>query len=109
MYTLAYCMERPPRCGAVWRRPAVPKATALYEDLRGDLTNGRWAPGARLSELELVRHYSVSRTPIREALARLEQDGLLERRGSSIYVRERSADEVIDIYRARVYLEGAVA
>ena len=89
-------------------QPASSKTLNLYERLRDDVTAERMAPGSRVSELDLGRRYEVSRTPIREALARLEQDGLLERRGSGIYVRERSPDKVIDIYRVRVYLEGAV-
>jgi DNA-binding GntR family transcriptional regulator len=97
-------MEKSPKDA----QPASPKTLNLYERLRDDVTAERMAPGSRVSELDLGRRYEVSRTPIREALARLEQDGLLERRGSGIYVRERSPDEVIDIYRVRVYLEGAV-
>ena len=84
------------------------KTLSLYERLREEVSAERIAPGARVSELDLGRRYEVSRTPIREALARLEQDGLLERRGSAVYVRERTPDEIIDIYRVRVYLEGAV-
>jgi DNA-binding GntR family transcriptional regulator len=86
-----------------------PKTLALYERMRDDVTAERMAPGSRLSELDLVRRYEVSRTPVREALARLEQDGLLERRGSALYVKERSPDEIIDIYRVRIYVEGAIA
>jgi DNA-binding GntR family transcriptional regulator len=89
--------------------PAVPKSVALYEQLRKALSGGELAPGSQLSEVDLCRQYDVSRTPIREALARLEQDGLVERRGSVLHVRDRSADEIIDIYRVRIYLEGAIS
>jgi DNA-binding GntR family transcriptional regulator len=81
----------------------------LYEQLREALADEQLSPGSRLSEIDLCRRYEVSRTPIREALARLENDGLLERRGAALYVRDRTADEIIDIYRVRVYLEGAIA
>jgi DNA-binding GntR family transcriptional regulator len=82
---------------------------ALYERLRSAVAGGELRPGTRLSEVDLCRIYEVSRTPIREALVRLEQDGLVERRGSALFVRDRSADEIIDIYRVRVYLEGAIS
>ena len=87
----------------------TPKNLALYERLRAALAEEEFPPGARLSEVELCARFDVSRTPIREAMARLEQDGLIERQGSALYVRDRTADETIDIYRVRVYLEGAIA
>ena len=86
-----------------------PKSVALYEQLRTMVANGQLAPGTALPEVDLCRQFEVSRTPIREALARLEQDGLVERRGTVLYVRARTSDEIIDIYRVRVYLEGAIA
>jgi DNA-binding GntR family transcriptional regulator len=89
--------------------PSAPKTMALYERLRAGLADDEFPPGARLSEVDLCSRFDVSRTPIREALARLEQDGLIERRGSALFVRDRTADETIDIYRVRVYLEGAIA
>lgn len=82
---------------------------ALYERLRAALAKEEFPPGGRLSEAELCARFDVSRTPIREALARLEQDGLIKREGSALFVRDRTADETIDIYRVRVYLEGAIA
>ncbi|BBG03850.1 MULTISPECIES: GntR family transcriptional regulator [Pseudonocardia] len=85
------------------------KGFALYIQLRDDVVNGRYPPGTRLSESSLGREYGVSRTPIREAIARLEHDGLLLRQGAYASVRTRSAEEVIDIYRIRVILEKAIA
>jgi DNA-binding GntR family transcriptional regulator len=87
----------------------VSKTLAVYAQLSDELIDGKWLPGQRLSELELVRRYEVSRTPIREALVRLEHDGLIKREGTAVYVRERTPDEVLDIYRVRVFLEGAIA
>jgi DNA-binding GntR family transcriptional regulator len=89
--------------------PSPPKTIALYERLRDALAEEEFSPGARISEVDLCTRFEVSRTPIREALARLEQDGLIERRGSALFVRDRTADETIDIYRVRIYLEGAIA
>jgi DNA-binding GntR family transcriptional regulator len=88
---------------------STPKNLALYERLRSALADEEFPPGSRISEVDLCARFDVSRTPIREALARLEQDGLIERQGSALFVRDRTADETIDIYRVRVYLEGAIA
>lgn len=85
------------------------KAAQLYHQLRTDLVAGRFTPGQRLSEASLGREYGVSRSPIREATVRLEHDGLIERQGMVIRVRNRTADEIVDIYRVRVFLEGAIA
>lgn len=85
------------------------KSETLYLMLRDDILAGTFEPGARLSESSLSRHYGMSRTPIRDAVARLEQDGLVERYGMMARIRERSPEEVIDIYRVRVMLERAIA
>lgn len=85
------------------------KAEQLYERIKADLVAGRLTPGQRLSEASLSRQYGVSRSPIREATIRLETEGLMERRGMVVRVRERSPEEIVDIYRARVFLEGALA
>jgi DNA-binding GntR family transcriptional regulator len=77
--------------------------------IRADVVGGRLQPGQRLSESELSRQYGVSRSPIREALASLERDGLVERRGPAAYVRQRSEEEILDIYAVRIYLEGMIA
>lgn len=85
------------------------KAAALYERLKSDLIHGRLTPGQVLSEASLSREYGVSRSPIREARLRLEHEGLVERDGMLVRVRRRSFEEIIDIYRVRVFLEGAIA
>jgi DNA-binding GntR family transcriptional regulator len=89
--------------------PLPRKNVALYERLRTALAAEEFPAGSRISEIDLCARFDMSRTPIREALVRLEQDGLIERRGSALFVRDRTADETIDIYRVRVELEGAIA
>src|SRR3954470_12079871 len=49
-----------------------------YQRLRDAIVDGTLAPGERLKDAELTRWLGLSRTPVREALARLEQDGLVE-------------------------------
>jgi DNA-binding GntR family transcriptional regulator len=78
-----------------------------YEQLKEAIYLGELKPGQHLVETALAQAFNVSRTPIREALTRLEQDGLVVRTGSGLTVRERSPGEVLDIYEVRVLLEGA--
>ena len=52
-------------------------ARAVYQKLREEITTGALPPGAPLREIPLARRFGVSRTPVREALRRLEQDRLL--------------------------------
>lgn len=89
--------------------PAAVKSRQLYEQLRGDLVGGRFGPGEKLSELALVNRFGVSRTPVREALARLEQDGLLRREGAHFLVPIRTMDEILDLYDVRAQLSAFIA
>jgi GntR family transcriptional regulator len=75
------------------RASPVPFYFQLAELLEQEIASGRWEPGARLpSEPELCEQYGLSRTTIRQALARLEQRSLIERlKGQGTFVRrERS-------------------
>lgn len=85
------------------------EAADPYRSLREDIVDGRLAPGEQLTEMQLAARLNVSRTPVREALRRLEQDGLVERAGRGMRVRRRSPEEILEIYEARVVLEAAVA
>ncbi|SCL26940.1 DNA-binding transcriptional regulator, GntR family [Micromonospora pallida] len=80
-----------------------------YQRLRRELIEGRYRPGTLLLETAVSADHGVSRTPVREAMARLEQDGLLERAVRGYRVRTRSPEEVLDVYEARIALESHVA
>jgi DNA-binding GntR family transcriptional regulator len=80
----------------------------IYDRLYDDLIAGEW-DDAPLVEATLATHYGTSRTPVREALRRLEQDGLVERSTRSLRVRARSPEEILEIYDARIALEGLAA
>ncbi|MGN8130108.1 GntR family transcriptional regulator [Paenarthrobacter sp. 22069] len=84
-------------------------ATPIHQRLREDVLASVFAPDEPLTEAKLTERYGASRTPVREALQRLEQDGLLERRGKAVVVRTHSAEEIIDIYESRIILEQAAA
>ncbi|MBM9465678.1 GntR family transcriptional regulator [Nakamurella leprariae] len=77
-----------------------------YAELRAALLAGRHRPGSVLLETAIAAELEISRTPAREALVRLTQDGLLQRRGRGFEVRIRTVDEIVDIYDARIVLEG---
>lgn len=80
-----------------------------YSQIRDRIISGELKPGAPLVETSLADEFGVSRTPIREALRRLEQDGLAERVGRRMKVRGRSPSEILEIYEARVAMESAAA
>lgn len=78
--------------------------------LREQILNGELAPGERLLELALVERLGVSRTPIRSALTRLAEEGLLEEMSGGGYaVREFTVRDIEDAIEARGSLEGMAA
>ena len=78
-----------------------------YEFLKSSVLSGHFNPGERLTEEHLAKKLGVSRTPVREALHKLESEGLikaLETRG--FIVSRDSKDEVEDLFELRAILEG---
>jgi DNA-binding GntR family transcriptional regulator len=84
-------------------------SSEVYDRLRAGIVTGEYEPGAPLVELALAEHYGTSRTPVREALRRLEQDGLVERGDRGMRVRTRSPEEILEIYEVRIPLEATAA
>ncbi|MQA98290.1 MAG: FCD domain-containing protein [Streptosporangiales bacterium] len=84
-------------------------AREVYERLRQEIQRGELPPGTALREIPLAERYGVSRTPVREALRRLEHDRLLEAGDRGLRVRTPSPEEVVQVYDARILLEGAAA
>ncbi len=79
----------------------------IYSRLKTEITSLTLEPGAVLSELETAIRYDASRTPVREALHRLAQEGLIERRGRHYVVRQFNWHEVQHLYELREGLEKA--
>ncbi|BDG60985.1 GntR family transcriptional regulator [Caldinitratiruptor microaerophilus] len=82
---------------------------AVYSVLRRAILDGSLPRGERLVERELAQKLGISRTPVREALQRLEVEGLAEkypRRG--LVVSGMSRQDILDIYEIRAALEGLV-
>jgi DNA-binding GntR family transcriptional regulator len=86
-----------------------PKMPSLYHQLLEEVLEGDLRPGEILVESALGKRFGVSRTPIREALRMLEQDGVLERVNRGMRVRQTSSEEVLEIYGVRTILEAAAA
>ncbi len=84
-------------------------AKAVYQQLRDEITSGALLPGSPLREIPLASKFGVSRTPVREALRRLEQDRLLVPGDRGMLVRAIDPHEVIQIYELRVVLEAEAA
>ncbi len=75
--------------------------------MRAALLDGEYLPGDRIYEATIAQALGVSRNPVREAVRRLQQDGLLDVRPHyGIYVTTVPAEEIEDIYRIRGALEG---
>ncbi|MFC6013574.1 GntR family transcriptional regulator [Nocardia lasii] len=87
------------------RRGRVSLAERVYEELRHDLATGTLQPTERLRAERLAQRYGVSRTPVREALARLEADGLVQRHTDGLYLYRPRLDELDELYELRIVLE----
>ncbi|MGH3246927.1 MAG: GntR family transcriptional regulator [Trebonia sp.] len=81
----------------------------VYERLSDEIVSGQLEEGAPLVEATIATRYGTSRTPVREALRRLEQDGLVERGDRGLRVRGRGPEEILEIYEVRILLEAAAA
>lgn len=81
-------------------------ADQVFEKLENDIIQGVYPKGEILTELRLVEQLGVSRTPIREALRRLEQEHLIEDAGKGSRVIGISEDDVKDIMEIREKIEG---
>ena len=86
-----------------------PQQTDAYSLLLEAIDVGTFKPGDRLVESELADRFGVSRTPIREALQRLETQSLLARDGRSLIVASLDHNQMAELYVVRRELEGLAA
>ena len=85
--------------------PSLPETVHLW--LRSAILDGRYQPGEMLRQEDLAARLGVSRVPLREALQRLEGEGLVvlqPRRGYAVVSLD--LDEIVEIFRVRTFLEG---
>lgn len=90
--------------------PEPPHGRSVYDRVIAEIRSGALGPGARLTEADLAERLAVSRTPVREAIRRLEAEGLVThvpRVGATI--RTLSYPEIMELYEMRTVLEAAGA
>ena len=88
----------------------IPRGEIAYQKLLSAIQHGTLKPGTRIREVEVAEMFGISRTPVRDAIRRLESDGLLihiPRQGAVI--KQLDHREVIELYEIREVLEGTAA
>lgn len=81
-----------------------------YQELKRIIVDGQVTPGEKLNEGELAKALGISRTPVREAINRLEREGLVQvfpQRGA--FVTQLSKDDIYELFLIREKLEGLAA
>jgi len=90
--------------------PSQSSGEAAYAALLSALREGTFTPGDRLREEDVAERLGLSRTPVREALRRLESDGIVEHRPRiGAVIRSLSHAEVVELYEMRMVLERTAA
>ena len=84
-------------------------ADQVFDKLENDIIQGVYPKGELITELKLVEQLGVSRTPIREALRRLEQERLIADTGKGSLVLGITEDDLLDIMNIRERIEGLAA
>jgi len=84
-------------------------ADAVYTALRRRILDGKLAPGQRLRSDALATDLAVSRTPVREALRKLEAEGLVDASKSGLVVRQLTEEDLTEVFYLREALEGMAA
>jgi DNA-binding GntR family transcriptional regulator len=85
----------------------IPVREKVYEYLKNSILSGYLNPGEKLKEEHLAKTMGVSRTPVREALHKLESEGLIKpRKKRGFIVSKDSKEEVEDLFEIRAILEG---
>lgn len=87
-----------------------PLREIVFETLREAIIQGRLEPGERLMEIQLAEEMGVSRTPVREAIRKLELEGfvvMVPRKGA--YVAGVSVKDIVDVFEVRAALEALAA
>jgi DNA-binding GntR family transcriptional regulator len=82
---------------------------SIFQTLRSEILSGMQQPGTAVRETSLAERFGVSRTPVREALSRLQQERLLERVARGLQVPQVDPQQVIQIYDMRILLEAEAA
>ena len=81
----------------------------LYNALKSAIDHGQLKPGDKLTETMIAKHANISRTPVREALRRMLNEGILEHSGRSLIVTQMNIEALSELCVVRVKLEGLAA
>lgn len=84
-------------------------AQRVYAELIEGLRIGTYKPGDRIRAEDIAKTFNVSRTPVREALSRLQERGLLEMATGGLSVARLERADVMELYDVRELLEGSAA
>ncbi len=84
-------------------------ADQVFEKLETDILSGHYQRGENLTEMRLCQELGVSRTPVREALRRLQQEHLVEETGKGMKVLGITQEDLQDIMELRLCIEGIAA
>jgi len=85
-------------------------ASVIYQEVKNDIIHNHYKAKQRIAEENIAKKFGASRTPVREALRRLEQEGYVECiQNVGTFVRQLSTKEVADYYDVRGLLEGLCA
>lgn len=88
---------------------SVSLADCVFEKLENEILSGKYAYGELLTEVRLSEELQVSRTPVREAIRRLEQENILLVTGKGIVVQGITKEDIRDILEVRLRIEGIAA
>lgn len=85
-------------------------APGAYEQIYQAIIRGEIKPGDRLRETDLAEQIGLSRTPIREAIRKLESDGIVEHQPRvGAMVKKLSQQEIVELYEMRIVIEQTAA
>lgn len=88
----------------------VTRGEEAYREIRQAILKGEFPPASPLSEYQLAAQFRLSRTPVREALTRLEQEGMVRTvPGRGTFVAELTPHDIMEIYEVREQLESYAA
>lgn len=92
-----------------YNHKSISLAEQIFERLENDILSGKYPRGELITELRLSEELGVSRTPIREALHRLSQEHLIEEKPKGSVVLGITRQDVRDIFKIRLKIEGMAA
>ncbi|MED1792806.1 GntR family transcriptional regulator [Brevibacillus nitrificans] len=90
-------------------KKGMPLYEQIFEKIRESIITGEYKPGDRLVDYWVAEELGVSRSPVREAFRKLEQEGLLVNRDGNTSVYFPNAQDVLELFQVRVGLDGVAA